>query len=412
MSNLTVKPREPRVLRVELSLKTVAAIVLTVGCIWVLGQLWAILTVVAAALMLAGALNPVIVCMGRRGLRRPWALALLFLLSTVALGVLAVVTVPALWAEVERIFESLPALQERAARFFEAHRNLASYAGTIRNYHLGLTAAVPGAFATVAALSLTVVEVVGYGTTTAVLGLYFIADQERMRGALFALVPRRFHLRLARVLLNLGVIVGGYIRGQLITSVAISVFAFALLTLLRVPNSLALAAFAGLTDVLPFVGGFLATAPAVLAALPRGPAVAGIVLASMLAYQSFESRVLVPRIYGTTLRLPSVAVVVALLIGGKLGGVVGALLALPVAAGLLMLVEELRLELPGDDSDDPELRARDARAERLYARRSAGASAEDAAKVAGKLASAIQEEDAKLHRPPEEVALTDGQPKP
>ena len=123
-------------------------------------------------------------------------------------------------------------------------------------------------------------------------------------------------------------------------------FTFVLLTVLRVPNALALAAFAGFTDVIPFVGGILATAPAALASLSRGPGVTIAILVLMVAYQEFESRFLIPRIYGRTLKLPSAGVLVALLIGGRLGGVFGALFALPIAAAIVSIVKELRVELP------------------------------------------------------------------
>src|SRR6185369_16250168 len=108
-------------------------------------------------------------------------------------------------------------------------------------------------------------------------------------------------------------------------------------------------------------------------ALSRGTGVMTIVLVAMIAYQEFESRVIVPRVYGQALRLSSAVVVIALLVGGKMGGITGALLALPIAAALRMLIEELRVELPGDDTDDRRLRARDARAEQTYERETAGA---------------------------------------
>jgi predicted PurR-regulated permease PerM len=229
-----------------------------------------------------------------------------------------------------------------------------------------------------------------------------------MRGGLYAVIPRSFHLRLARVLANLETIVGGYIRGQLLTSLAIAVFTFALLTLCRVPNALALAAFAGLTDVLPFVGGLLATTPAVLGALPQGSVTATVVLVAMLSYQEFESRILVPKVYGRALRLPAVAVVLALLVGGKLGGILGALLALPLTAALRMLAEELRLELPGDDTDNSDLRARDRAAEQDYAAQSAGATPQEAGAMATGIAEQIRAADAQTEAVPELVAITAG----
>jgi hypothetical protein len=101
----------------------------------------------------------------------------------------------------------------------------------------------------------------------------------------------------------------------------------------------------------------------------------------------------VPRIYGRALRLSSATVLVALLIGGELLGVIGALLALPVAAGVRMLIEELRVELPGDHTDDTVQRARDARDEKNYAAQSAGVDPEAAAAMAGAIAAEVPPPD-------------------
>jgi hypothetical protein len=106
------------------------------------------------------------------------------------------------------------------------------------------------------------------------------------------------------------------------------------------------------------------------------------VLVLMVAYQEFESRVLIPRIYGRTLKLPSAGVLVALLVGGRLGGIFGALFALPIAAAIVSIVKELRVELPGDAAVDPAVREADARAERSYARRAEGANPTESARAA------------------------------
>jgi predicted PurR-regulated permease PerM len=172
-----------------------------------------------------------------------------------------------------------------------------------------------------------------------------------------------------------------------------AVFVFALLTVCRVPNAIALATFAGLADVLPYIGVFLSVGPAVLAALAVGPAIAVAVLVAMVTYEEFESRFLVPRIYGHALRLPSSIVLLALLAGGTLLGIVGAFLALPVAAGLRMLVEELRVALPGEQIDDRKLRARDDRAEREYEQRTEGVPAQQAAAIAVEIAVERRDED-------------------
>ena len=227
------------------------------------------------------------------------------------------------------------------------------------------------------------------------LGLYIIIDRDRLRGGLFALVPRSHHIRLSRIMINLETIVVAYIRGQMVTCLLMALFTFGLLWACGVENALALAAIAGLADVLPYIGALLSVGPAVLAALARGPVVVVVVLVLMLAYEEFESRVLIPRIYGRALRLPSSVVLFALLAGGTLMGILGALLALPVAATVMMLIEELRVELPGEQEQpvDTLMREADDRGEEEYERRTAGVGAQQAAAIATEITRERQEEE-------------------
>jgi predicted PurR-regulated permease PerM len=215
-------------------------------------------------------------------------------------------------------------------------------------------------------------------------------DRDRARGALYALVPRRHHMKLTRVLVRLEQIVGGYIRGQVITSLLMTAFAFALLTIAGVDGALALALFAGIADVLPYIGVFLSVGPAVLATLARGAVWTFVVLGAMLAYEELESRLIVPRVYGRALRLPSWVVLVALLGGGVLGGIFGAIVALPVAAAIVMLVEELVPRLPGE-TPTPEREAERARLEHAqsdYDRHTDGMSVRESAAIAFELLDA------------------------
>jgi predicted PurR-regulated permease PerM len=209
-------------------------------------------------------------------------------------------------------------------------------------------------------------------------------DRDRLRGALFAVVPRTHHIRLSRILVNLNTIVGGYIRGQVITCALMAVFMFVLLTACGIPNALVIAVFGGLADVLPYIGIFITMGPAVAAALPFGAVITLVVFLLMLAYEEFESRVLVPIVYGRALRMPSSVVLFSLIAGATLFGIIGALLALPVAATILMLIDKLRVELPGEteQAGDTEMKKKDERSEREYTRRTEGMPAEEASAIA------------------------------
>jgi hypothetical protein len=136
-------------------------------------------------------------------------------------------------------------------------------------------------------------------------------------------------------------------------------------------------------------------APAVLAASAQGPTIAVVVFVLMLAYEELESRVLVPLIHGRSLRLPSSVILFALIVGTTMAGIIGALLALPIAAAVLMLVEEMRLELPGQELQPDGLKQRreDDRTEQEYERRAESMPAGEAAAIAVELAVTRKKEE-------------------
>jgi predicted PurR-regulated permease PerM len=225
-----------------------------------------------------------------------------------------------------------------------------------------------------------------------VLAFYLIVDAQRVKGFIFALLPRRFHLRAARILLEMVAVVGGYVRGQALTSLLIGIFVFTVLWIVGTPAPLALAVFAAFADLVPLVGGVLVLAPAVLASLSLGVVPTVIVALLITGYMQVEGHILIPRIYGQSLRLSPLAVLVALLIGGQLLGIVGALLALPIAASLRVLVEQLRIDLPGEQPAEHAQRTLDAQAEAVYAEQTEGVSAREAVAVATSMAEEAQEE--------------------
>jgi putative heme transporter len=335
-----------------------------------------------------GTLNPVVGGLQRRGLGRGTAVAVTLLTLVALLAGVGLVTLPALWAELTHVMRDLPRLQQRAADWLAQSAMTVPLSETIRNYDPSklLVASSRDAMA----FSSEAGAKIGYAATAVALAVYVLIDPERSQGAIYAVVPRQYHVRLARVLLNLETIVGGYMRGQVLTSAAMGMYVFMLLLAFRMPNALAYGVFAAAADVIPFVGGALMLVPITLAALSHGTAVAAALAVLIIAYQEFENRVLVPRIYGRVLRLHAVAVTLALLIGGQLLGILGALLALPIMAGLRMVVEELRVELPGQPAESQESKERDVQAEEAYAALTEGAPAEEAAVIAVAIADEIR----------------------
>jgi len=397
------EPKRVRTVRIDLSVRSALLVVGTAAVVWLFLQLWQILLVVIVAMMLVGMLNPLVERLHRRHVRRGFAIAIVFAVLFLFLAGLGALFVPRIVSQAIELIDHFPDSQAKLAGQLASSKLTAPLAGSVRAVRLADLSERAQAYGF--AYAPAIAEIVAYAVTAFFLALYFIIDRDRMRGALFSLVPRPYHVRLSRVLVNLEVIVGGYMRGQAITSGLMALFTFVVLLIAGVPNALALALFAGVVDILPYVGALLACAPAFFAALGQGTTVAFVVLVVLGTYQEFESRVVVPRVYGRALRLPSAAVMIALLIGGKLLGILGALLALPIAAGIRMALEELRVALPGEGVDDAELRAKDERAEAEFEARAAGVPACEAAMIATEMAEERHAEEEAAESEPGSAAL-------
>lgn len=390
-------PEKKPALRIEIAPRSLYLIVALVVGLALLTQLVPVILVLVVALMLVGTLNPAVDALEKRRIKRTPAIFAVFLAVLIGVGALLVFTVPAIVEQVASLIKQEPELRAKLVKFLSSYPLTSSLASTVHSFQYAAVFKSFGSQALV--MSRDLLEIVAYGAGAFFLALYIMIDRDRLRGALFAAVPRGHHIKLSRILLRLEIIVGGYVRGQVVTCALMGAFLFVLLTATGVPNALAIAAFGGIADVLPFVGIFMTMIPAVFAALAVSSVAATVVLILLLCYEEFESRVLVPLVYGRALRLPSSIVLFALIAGGSLYGIAGALLALPVAAALLMLVEELKVDLPGEVTlpGDRQTIHSDQVGEAEYLRRTKGMGAEEAAAVATEMttARAIEEKEQK-----------------
>ncbi len=207
-----------RTLVVRLDWRSLIPVVVLAGVVWLLGRIWETLLLLVVALILAGALAPLLTRLERRGLGRGAAIGAILVALLAVLGPLGALVLPALVAQVQQFVVAEPQLQAQLAERAAACPPLAGQAETIRNAQpialLAPLAADPLGYAGAAA------EVLVLTLTVVVMTLYLLADQERIRGFVFALLPRSYHVRAARILLDMGVVVGGYMRGQALTSLA------------------------------------------------------------------------------------------------------------------------------------------------------------------------------------------------
>jgi predicted PurR-regulated permease PerM len=177
--------------------------------------------------------------------------------------------------------------------------------------------------------------------TIVVLTIYFVVALPRVKTAFFNLVPRGRRPRVVFLGEEISRRVGGYILGQLCVAVVNAVFSWVILILLHLPYPAMLATLIGLLALVPIVGTLLGALIITLVALSSSWVDAVIVLGYYIAYHLFETYVLSPRIMRRAVEVPPVITIIAVLAGGALFGIIGALLAIPVAAGLLLIYDQV-----------------------------------------------------------------------
>ena len=174
------------------------------------------------------------------------------------------------------------------------------------------------------------------------LTFYFILDNERFMRLFLEIFPENEQDKIKRLLLELAQVNGKYIRGNLFISFICASVLFIGLVVLHVPYALPLAIFAGILDLLPLVGSTLGSLPAVIIAFAISPVKGFLVLIIHLIYQQSENTIISPLIYNKALSLSPALSFLSIVIGAGLFGILGAFLALPIAASIPPLLRYAR----------------------------------------------------------------------
>ena len=275
------------------------------------------------ALVIAAALSP-IVSKVHKETRLPmiFSISLVLLVLLIPLAILGFTIVPQLSTEVPNLINNMNAVI--------GHLPFAPQA--LENFNIGNYLQSHPAFvlASTQSVAFTVISII----TILILTFYFVYDQERLFNLFLGIFPYKEKIKLKELLGEVGTVTGQYIRGNLIISVICSVIIFAGLLALQIPFALPLAIFAGILDLLPLVGQTIGAIPALIIAFALSPVKGIAVLVLHLVYQQVENAVISPVIYNKALNLYPALSFLAVVIGASLFGILGAFLALPVAASI------------------------------------------------------------------------------
>ncbi len=318
-----------------------AGVAVTIGLVELIIHARSVLVIVGLALFLAAGLDPAVTWLTRHGLRRWQAvLVTLVILAGMLAGFLAA-AIPPLAAQTTALANELPkylhTLQDHNSQIGKLD---AQYHLQDRIRHLlqtkggSLIGGVLGAGELVLSTFSSIVIV-------AVLAIYFLADMPRIKLLAYRLAP---HSRRARVILigdEIFAKVGGFVLGNFVTSAIAGIGTYIWLVIFGVPYPILLSLMVAFLDLIPVIGSTIGGAIVTLVALTVSLPVAIATLGFYIAYRLAEDYFVVPRVMGKTVQVPGAVSVIAVLVGGALMGIIGALVAIPAAAALRLFLQEV-----------------------------------------------------------------------
>jgi predicted PurR-regulated permease PerM len=318
-----------------------AGIAVTAGLVVMIITVRGVLVLIGLALFLAIGLEPAVSVLARRWLPRWAAVVFVVVLVLAVVGGFLAAGIPPLAREAGQFVTQAPTILAR----LQSHESVLGQFST--RFHLQerlqqtLSGDVSGLFNGLLGAGQVVLSALSSTGIVAVLIVYFIVDLPRIRATLYRLVPNSRRPRAILLGDEIFAKVGGYVLGNLLTSLIAGTLTTIFLAIARVPYPLLLGIFVAIVDLLPVIGSAIAGVVVCLVALSVSLPVCLATVGFFIVYRLAEDYLIVPRIIGQAVQVPAVVTVVAALLGGALQGIVGALVAIPAAAALLLLTQEV-----------------------------------------------------------------------
>ena len=320
-----------------ISTRTILILLTSILVLWLVAQIGDILLAIFVSLILTLGLNPLVDWLTDKKLSRTLAVTLtyIFFLSIV-IGLFAM-ALPLIVNQLQRLVErlplyvssvSIPGLEEFGGQFLDTLVSEISKAtGDVVKVTLNLFS---NAFSIVTVLVLT---------------FYFLLDYPNLKEKFLELYTKTSKRRVADLIDEIEDKIGGWVRGQLSLMFIVGLASFVGLTLLRVDYALSLAVIAGLLEIVPMIGPIVSFIPAVLVASAGSPLSVALVAVLYVLIQQLESSFVVPKVMQKVVGFSPIVTLLAIMVGGKLFGFLGALLSIPTTLmGYLVIRSLLEIE--------------------------------------------------------------------
>ncbi|OGG11593.1 hypothetical protein A2Z00_05185 [Candidatus Gottesmanbacteria bacterium RBG_13_45_10] len=311
--------------KIEISIKTILFTVALLVGFWLVIQIRDILFLLFIAFLLMTAIYPLVVFLERFRIPRAIGILLVYIVVIGFFGLSLVSAVPALIAQSTKLTQVLPTVVTKILPYW----NIDFTVLTQQVAPLGenLLRVTFGIFSNIASI-----------VTILVFTFYFLLERRHAEAILKEIIGDVAAKQSMDLLRVIECRLGSWVRGELLLMTSVTILSYIGLTILRVDFALPLAILAGLLELVPMIGPTISAIPAVLVALAMSPFLALCVIALYFIVQQVENNLLVPAIMKKSVGFSPIITIVSLLIGGRLAGIVGAILSVPVVLVLQVVV--------------------------------------------------------------------------
>lgn len=324
--------RHPQVITLStLTIVKVAVFMFAIAFVYLIRDIVALFFV---SLVLASVINPLAAAFQAKKMPRALAVLLLYAGLIGLVAAILVTLVPAVAAETRDLIANADVIWARFVSTLGPLRDFVASHGLSDDLERALSGATGGVGATVGGLVATIrglARGVVSSIVVMVVAFYLVVSEDALKRLFRAVAPEQYQPYLVDLFQRVEKSIGGWARGQLMLSAIMAVGVYIGLKVLGVPYALVLALTAGVAESIPYVGPVMAAIPAILIAFTHSPLLGLIVAILYIVIQQIESHILVPKIMSKVTGLHPIVCIFALLIGVKVAGLLGALLAIPVA---------------------------------------------------------------------------------
>lgn len=316
--------------RIDISWKTIVFLALFLLVLWITYQILDLILLLFVSLILMSALFPAVNFFTRLKIPKALAIVLVYLVVLTFLGGLVTLSFTPLINETSKLAPSLPPIINVIFRGSNIDQGIIQQEiGNLSRHLLSFTKTIVDNIITIIFLL--------------VFTFYLLLERKELERRAASLFMGKEE-RIRRVLIEIEEKLGAWLRGQLFLSFLIGAFVYLGLTLLQIPFALSLAILAAFMEVIPVIGPIIAAIPAIILGLAISPLLGVGVAAFYFVLQQLENHIIVPQVMRKVVGLNPLVVILAIAVGGRLLGIGGALLAVPIVVVLQIVVIDILKE--------------------------------------------------------------------